>query len=171
MDKLYAIKIKQSDGTYGAAIPICALAQNVEWNNTLNLVDILGQVDTSESIQDQINNLKRTRATQASVNALDQKVNNVIESITYNTEIVDAREGVDGTEYSTLDERLDAEYTAHDNAIIAHGNEIINARIGYDGTTYQNLGTAIRTQIANIKVIDMGYISVNEEIYFNESRG
>ena len=110
MDKLYAIKIRQSDGTYGAAIPVSVLAENVDWNSTLSLVDILGQVDTSESIQDQINNLKNTRATQASVNALDQKVDNAVEYITHNSEIADAREGADGTEYSTLKERLDSEY-------------------------------------------------------------
>lgn len=110
MDKLYAIKIRQSDGTYGAAIPVSVLAENVDWNSTLSLVDILGQVDTSESIQDQINSLKNTKATQASVNALDQKVDNAVEYITHNSEIADAREGVDGTEYSTLKERLDTEY-------------------------------------------------------------
>jgi hypothetical protein len=42
MDKLYAIKIRQSDGTYGAAIPVSVLAENVDWNSTLSLVDILG---------------------------------------------------------------------------------------------------------------------------------
>ena len=110
MDKLYAIKIRQSDGTYGAAIPVSVLAENVDWNSTLSLVDILGQVDTSESIQDQINNLKNTKATQASVNALDQKVDNAVEYITHNSEIADAREGADGTEYNTLKERLDSEY-------------------------------------------------------------
>lgn len=110
MDKLYAIKIRQSDGTYGAAIPVSVLAENVDWNSTLSLVDILGQVDTSESIQDQINSLKNTKATQASVNVLDQKVDNAVEYITHNSEIADARQGADGTEYSTLKERLDSEY-------------------------------------------------------------
>ena len=85
MDKLYAIKIRQSDGTYGAAIPVSVLAENVDWNSTLSLVDILGQVDTSASIQDQINSLKNTRATQASVNALDQKVDNAVEYMMHNS--------------------------------------------------------------------------------------
>ena len=110
MDKLYAIKIRQSDGTYGAAIPVSVLAENVDWNSTLSLVDILGQVDTSASIQDQINSLKNTRATQASVNALDQKVDNAVEYMMHNSQIADAREGVDGTEYNSLKERLDTEY-------------------------------------------------------------
>ena len=133
MDKLYAIKIKQSDGTYGTPIPVSVLAENVDWNSTLSLVDILGQVDTSVSIQDQINSLKNTRATQASVNALNQKVDNAVECITHNKEIIDAR-------------------------------------IGYNGIVYQSVGEAIRTQIIDIKP-KVGYISANEEIYFNINGG
>ena len=144
MDKLYAIKIRQSDGTYGAAIPVSVLAENVDWSSTLSLVDILGQVDTSESIQDQINNLKNTKATQASVNALDQKVDNAVEYITHNSEIADARVGADDTKYSTLKERLDSEY-------ITHNSEIADARISADGVTYQSLGNAIRGQITDLK--------------------
>ena len=117
MDKLYAIKIRQSDGTYGAAIPVSVLAENVDWSSTLSLVDILGQVDTSESIQDQINNLKNTRATQASVNALDQKVDNAVEYITHNSEIAEARVGADDTSYSSLKERLDGEYDKLEDGI------------------------------------------------------
>ena len=144
MDKLYAIKIRQSDGTYGAAIPVSVLAENVDWNSTLSLVDILGQVDTSESIQDQINNLKNTRATQASVNALDQKVDNAVEYITHNSEIAEARVGADDTKYSTLKERLDSEY-------ITHNSEIADARISADDVTYQSLGNAIRGQVTDLK--------------------
>ena len=102
MNKLYAIKIKQSDGTYGVPIPVSVLAENVDWNNTLSLVDILGQVDTSESIQDQINNLKNTKAAQVSINMLSQKVDNAVEYITRNSEILDARIGFDGTEYTSI---------------------------------------------------------------------
>lgn len=58
MDKIYAIKIKQSDGTYTDAIPVSVLAENVDWNDTLSLVDILGHVNTSMSLQDQINSIK-----------------------------------------------------------------------------------------------------------------
>ena len=59
MDKLTAIKIKYNDGTYSDEIPISALAENVEWNNSYSLVDILGEVayDTKGSIQDQISQL------------------------------------------------------------------------------------------------------------------
>lgn len=129
MDKLYAIKIRQSDGTYGAAIPVSVLAENVDWNSTLSLVDILGQVDTSASIQDQINSLKNTRATQASVNALDQKVDNAVEYITHNSEIADAREGADGTEYNSLKERLDTEYNKLNNEVIKMGYTLTDETI------------------------------------------
>lgn len=158
MDRLYAIKIRQSDGTYGAAIPVSVLAENVDWNSTLNLVDILGQVDTSESIQDQINNLKNTKATQASVNALDQKVDNAVEYITHNSEIAEARVGADSTEYSTLKERLDSEYNDLQsdianvsNKVITHNSEIADAREGADGVTYPSLGDAIRGQVTDLK--------------------
>lgn len=135
MNKLYAIKIRQSDDTYGAAIPVSVLAENVDWNSTLSLVDILGQVDTSESIQDQINNLKNTRATQASVNALDQKVDNAIEYITHNNEIFDARIGYDGTTYSSLGESIRTQIT-----------NINPVTIGYilrDETIYFNNNTEV----------------------------
>ena len=132
MDKLYAIKIKQSDGTYGVAIPISVLAENVDWNDSLNLVDILGEVDTSESIQDQINRLRNTKANQSTINMLSQKIDNAVNFITNNSEIADAR-------------------------------------MGYDGSIYESLGIAIRTQIANIKQVKMGYTSEDEEIYFNNT--
>lgn len=132
MDKLYAIKIKQSDGTYGVAIPISVLAENVDWNDSLNLVDILGEVDTSESIQDQINRLRNTKANQSTINMLSQKIDNAVNFIINNSEIADAR-------------------------------------MGYDGSMYESLGIAIRTQIANIKQMKMGYTSEEEEIYFSNT--
>lgn len=95
MNKLYAIKIRQEDGSYGAAIPIHALAANIDWNNALTLVDILGQVDTSMSIQDQINNLKNTKANQSAINALEIKINNAIKAIQQ-------------TSHDNLAERLDS---------------------------------------------------------------
>lgn len=59
MDKLTAIKIKYDDGTYSDQIPISVLAENVEWNNTYSLVDILGSIafDTKGSVQDQLTQL------------------------------------------------------------------------------------------------------------------
>ena len=56
MDKLTAIRIKQSDGTYGDLIPIGTTASNVDWDSTHSLTDILGNVaiSTKGSIQNQI---------------------------------------------------------------------------------------------------------------------
>ena len=59
MDKLTAIKIKYDDGTYSNEIPVSVLSENVEWDNTHTLVDILGSidVDVTGTIQDQISQL------------------------------------------------------------------------------------------------------------------
>lgn len=59
MDKLTAIKIKYDNGTYSDEIPVGVLSENVEWDNTHTLVDVLGSinVDTSGTIQDQISKL------------------------------------------------------------------------------------------------------------------
>lgn len=59
MDKLTAIKIKYDDGTYSDEIPISVLSENVEWDNTHTLVDVLGSidVDVTGTIQDQIDKL------------------------------------------------------------------------------------------------------------------
>lgn len=59
MDKLTAIKIKYDDGTYSDEIPISVLSENVEWDNTHTLVDVLGSidVDVTGTIQDQISQL------------------------------------------------------------------------------------------------------------------
>lgn len=56
MDKLTAIKIKYQDDSYSDEIPIGVLSENVEWDITHNLVDILGHVsiDTKGNIQAQI---------------------------------------------------------------------------------------------------------------------
>lgn len=143
MDKLYAIKIRQSDGTYGDEIPINVLAQNVNWDSSHTLVDILGVVDTSNSIQNQITSLLNTKATQASVNLLATKVNNIIANAgNDNTEIVDARAGVDGTIYFLLKTRLDTEYTQLKNTI-----DGIKNWIGYP----TNLFDARQLTISNTK--------------------
>lgn len=59
MDKLTAIKIKYDNGTYSDEIPVGVLSENVEWDNTHTLVDVLGSidVDSSGTIQDQISKL------------------------------------------------------------------------------------------------------------------
>lgn len=59
MDKLTAIKIKYDDGTYSDEIPVSVLSENVEWDNTHTLVDVLGSIDVkvTGTIQDQISQL------------------------------------------------------------------------------------------------------------------
>lgn len=59
MDKLTAIKIKHDDGTYSDEIPVGVLSENVKWDNTHTLVDVLGSIDVdiAGTIQDQISQL------------------------------------------------------------------------------------------------------------------
>lgn len=62
MDKLTAIKIKYDDGTYSDEIPVSVLSENVEWDNTHTLVDVLGSIDVDAkgSLQNQIDNIGNT---------------------------------------------------------------------------------------------------------------
>ena len=61
MDKLVAIRIKHNDGTFSNDIPLSVLAVNIDWDETHNLVDVLGNVDLNKgSIQEQINALITT---------------------------------------------------------------------------------------------------------------
>ena len=127
MDKLYAIKIRQSDGTYGDEIPINVLAQNVDWDSSHTLVDILGVVDTTSPIQSQINNLVNTKASQAHVNLLETRVDNIIANAgDDNTEIVDIRTGVDGTVYSNAGNAVRSQITDVKSAINANAASITN---------------------------------------------
>ena len=59
MDKLTAIKIKYDDGTYSDEIPVSVLSENVEWDSTHTLVDVLGSidVDVTGTVQAQIDKL------------------------------------------------------------------------------------------------------------------
>ena len=134
MDKLYAIKIRQEDGSYGATIPIHALAANIDWNNALTLVDILGQVDTSISIQDQINNLKNTKANQNVINALETKIDNAIRS---------AIQAIQQTSYDSLEERLNSGFLAV-NVEIAKIQENIQ-----EMNTPQNITIAIADWVSS----------------------
>ena len=67
MDKLTAIKIKYDDGTYSDEIPVSVLAENVEWDSTHTLVDVLGSidVDVTGTIQDQISQLFNEKVSNA----------------------------------------------------------------------------------------------------------
>lgn len=62
MDKLIAIRIKYDDQTYSEQIPVSVLAENVQWNQSITLKDILGNIDLNNkgNIQDQIDELKNS---------------------------------------------------------------------------------------------------------------
>ena len=56
MNKLTAIRIKYDDGTYSDEIPISTLAEYILWDDSHNLVDILGNIDMSKgTVQAQLN--------------------------------------------------------------------------------------------------------------------
>lgn len=78
MDKLTAIKIKYDDGTYSDEIPVSVLSENIEWDSTHTLVDVLGSidVDVTGTIQDQISQLfnEKVSATQLN-NYVDSQLN------------------------------------------------------------------------------------------------
>ena len=71
MDKLTAIKIKYDDGTYSDEIPISVLSENVEWDNTHTLVDVLGSIDVdiTGTIQDQISQLFNEKVSNSDMQA------------------------------------------------------------------------------------------------------
>lgn len=59
MNKLTSIRIRYKDGTYSDQIPIGAFAENIRWDNTFSLKDILGQINFKKkgSIQGQIDEI------------------------------------------------------------------------------------------------------------------
>ena len=71
MDKLTAIKIKYDDGTYSNEIPVGVLSENVEWDSTHTLVDVLGSIDVSATgtIQDQISQLFNEKVSNSDMQA------------------------------------------------------------------------------------------------------
>ena len=70
MDKLTAIKIKYDDGTYSDEIPVSVLSENVEWDSTHTLLDVLGSidVDVTGTIQDQISQLFNEKVSNTQLN-------------------------------------------------------------------------------------------------------
>lgn len=79
MDKLTAIKIKYDDGTYSDEIPVSALAENVKWDSTHTLVDVLGSVDVdvTGTIQAQIDKLSNNNAQfDTHLASIDDNLNN-----------------------------------------------------------------------------------------------
>lgn len=55
-DKLVAVRVKQQDNTYSNEIPIGAKAENVAYDNTKNLLQVLGTIDMYKGdVQTQLN--------------------------------------------------------------------------------------------------------------------
>lgn len=66
-DKLTALRIKQQDGTYSAQIPVGALAENVAYNSSYSVRNVLGNVEMSKgSVQEQLNSFDSKIGTQVS---------------------------------------------------------------------------------------------------------
>ena len=58
MDKLTSIRIKHDDGTYSDKIFISALSENIIWDNSHTLIDVLGNIDIQTgTVQEQIDRL------------------------------------------------------------------------------------------------------------------
>lgn len=169
MDRLYAIKIKRDDGSYGDEIPINVLAENVDWDASHTLVDVLGEVDISTSIQDQIINLVNTKATQASVNSLQTRFNNIIAAATQDTEVIDARVGSNGTIYNILKNRLDNENINLKNQLSVTESFVNTGNFEFDVSMFESGSWSYTTKSANtkrIRLMNMIPVKQGMQIYY-----
>lgn len=73
MDKLVAIRIKYDDQTYSEQIPVSVLAENVQWDESSTLIDILGNINLTHkgNIQDQIDELNNRISQEAYSKPID----------------------------------------------------------------------------------------------------
>ena len=132
MDKITAIKIRHTDNTYSDKIPFTVLAENVEWNEDKNLVDILGTIDLNKNIQNQIDQLYNNKISLVQLNNyvnnqlnnkvtswLDQNVNPIGSAV-----IVDKSLSLDGAaaDAKTVGEAI-AELENHLNIILQQINQ------------------------------------------------
>ena len=105
MDKVIAVKIKNPDGTYSDQIPISVLVENVEYDSTHALTDILGNVDFANkgNIQDQLNRLFANKIEDTQLQNLEEQITlltNLINNRSpLDAELIDIRVGLDGTNY------------------------------------------------------------------------
>lgn len=83
MQKITGIKIKRNDNTYSEKIPISVSVENVEWDDKYTLKEVLGNVDidNTENVQNQINELSQKNAVR--VESLNEVplVDTVIETV------------------------------------------------------------------------------------------
>lgn len=129
MDKLTAIKIKYDDETYSDEIPIRVLSENVEWDNTHTLVDVLGSidVDAAGTIQDQISQLfnEKVSATQ-----LQDYVASQLNDIGANPVVVDSSLTISGAAadakiVGNLNRRLDLSVDGSIDYMLNHNVDIL----------------------------------------------
>lgn len=126
MDKLKSIKIKYQDGTYSDEIPIGVSVENVDYNDTKTLKQVLNLDVTKGTVEERLNkqsndissmsttvNNANENASAASgkADAVDTRLDNIIiESGTSEAEVVAARTNANtGVTYTTLAQRLDTE--------------------------------------------------------------
>ena len=133
MDKLKSIKIKYQDGTYSDEIPIGVSVENVDYNDTKTLKQVLNLDVTKGTVEERlnkqsndissmsndissmsitVNNANENANTASSkADAVDTRLNNIIvESGTSEAEVVAARTDSDGQTFTTLGERLDTQF-------------------------------------------------------------
>lgn len=151
MDKLTAIKIKYEDGTYSDEIPVSVLSENVEWDNTHTLVDVLGSinVDVTGTIQDQISRLFNEKVNSSEIAVLKSRINNLIKlksgSTTGDAELADIRVGADGTVYDNAGDAVRQQAGALKSDIANFGeygglvHNWVNGKIIYTNTDIVDL--------------------------------
>lgn len=158
MDKLTAIKIKYDDGTYSDEIPVGVLSENVEWDSTHTLVDVLGSIDidVTGTIQDQISQLFNEKVSSSELNnyisnQLNTDVTNWLSSNVY----------IPTGGVVTLDKTLTQENSAADSKIV--GNKIKNLEINLNEN-----GNSIKKALYTNLLI--GY-SLTEQWFVDPSTG
>ena len=117
MDKLTAIKIKYDDGTYSDEIPISVLSENVEWDNTHTLVDVLGSIDVNAkgTIQAQIDKLSNNTQLTDVLGNIDVKADGTVQDQikklsnekVSNIQLTDVLGNVDVSAKGTLQDQID----------------------------------------------------------------
>lgn len=135
MDKLTAIKIKYDDGTYSDEIPVSVLAENVEWDSTHTLVDVLGSidVDVTGTIQDQISQLFNEKVSASELNKYVASQLNIDVTKWLNDNVNPVGSAI------TIDKSLNIEGSAADAKIVGELNQyygrILYSFAGTDQTT------------------------------------
>lgn len=139
MDKLTAIKIKYGDGTYSDEIPVSVLSENVEWDGTHTLVDVLGSidVDVTGTIQDQISRLFNEKVNSSEIVTLESRIDNLIKlepgSTTADAELIDVRVGADGITYNTAGDSVREQVSSLKEDIVKANKNLISNEIIFKG--------------------------------------